>query len=319
MTEREPTEELFALRVTRVDLVDAGDNPEARVTLYKRKSEPKPTKKATPLMCPNCATTLPTSYGEKGTQVGRYCPECGAKIRVSASGGDKVKKGVGVMADLDLSKLEDDVREPIEEHVKALGDELAAEKTRATDFEAKAKKAEADLKVEKTRADKAAADLAAFKKEHPDEDDVLKGVPDEIRKRLEDTEAEVAKMREAAEVADFVKRATALDVPGTKPEKLGAVLHRVAKGKATEDDVKEIERLLKGMRELAKKGGLTKELGSSGDPSGEETAWDEAVAKGRAIVAEGKAATLPLAMTMVWKQHPDLDKRVQAEKYGPAR
>lgn len=316
MTARTPTEELFSLRVTRVDLVDAGDNPEAHVTLYKRKPEDDATKKGTPMACPNCSKSLPTNYGNNGQELAKYCPDCGAKIKLSSSGGE-TKKGVDVMAELDLSKLEAAVREPIEEHVKALDEELAAEKTRATDFEAKAKKAESDLKVEKSRADKATTELDAFKKAHPAEDeDVLKGIPDEIRKRLEDTEAEVAKMKEDAEVVDYTKRAEVLDCPGTKPAKLGPILRRIAKGKSTEDDLKEVERLMKGAIELAKKGGLTKGLGASGDPSHAETAWDEAVEKGRALVSEGKAANLPAAMSLVWKQHPDLDKRVQAEKHA---
>lgn len=311
MTKKAPTEELFALRVTRVDLVDAGDNPEAHVTLYKRKPD---LKKATPLTCPNCATTLPTGYGEKGMQVGKYCPECGAKIKVSAAGGDKVKKGAGVMADLDLSKLDAAVREQIEEHIAAQASELEAATKRATDFETAKKAAEAATKTEKARADKADAALAELKKLHPDEEDVYKGVPDEIRKRLEENEAELAKLREKGEMEEMTKRASAIELPAIKVEKLAALLHRVSKGKSTDDDVKEIERVLKAAVELAKKGGLTKGLGASGDPSHAETAFEEAIELAKTMVAEGKATSVNSAMSKVWAQNPELEKRHRAEK-----
>lgn len=152
----------------------------------------------------------------------------------------------------------------LEELTKAL--EKSAETIDAQAAEIIKLKAERDEAVAKAKdADKA---------EKTDEE-LLKSVPESIRKRLADAEASTAaanaaieKMRDDRELADRITKAKADGI--AEPDKVGGILHRMTKNKATAEDTAEIERLLKAAAAQDKTSELYKSRGSStasdGDP-----------------------------------------------------
>lgn len=149
-----------------------------------------------------------------------------------------------------------------------------AEEAEAALNDAKSALAEKDAQIESLS--KAAAPA-------PAEEDVLKSLPEPVRKRLEETEARakaaeeaIAKMKAATEEAEAIAKAKSLNV--AEPEKVGPMLLRVAKGMTTADDAAFLESLLKGLNEQGSQAALFKSIGSSAAVDGEP----EAILKAKA-------------------------------------
>lgn len=107
------------------------------------------------------------------------------------------------------------------------------------------------------------------------EEDILKSLPESIRKRLVQAEAdakaaaeEVAKMNAAKEEAEAIAKAREIGVGD--PEQMGPLLMRVAKGMSTAEDAAALETLLKSIAEVGATSALFKSIGtasaSEGDP-----------------------------------------------------
>lgn len=113
------------------------------------------------------------------------------------------------------------------------------------------------------------AELAELKKSAGGEtEDVLKSLPEAIRKRFEEAEAKtkaaedaIAKMKDESEAKEAIAKAKDLGIG--KAEDVGPLLVRVAKGKTTADDAKTLEQLLKSAGEVASKSNLFKSMGST--------------------------------------------------------
>lgn len=180
----------------------------------------------------------------------------------------------------------------------------AALEKRATDAEAKV--AELTKQVTELQA------------KVPKDDDVLKSLPDDIRKRVEKAEADAAAAIAKAEAeedkritAEFVKRAQELGVPA-KPEEFGPILKRITQGKSTEADLTEIERVLKALTEQVRKGALFTEQGRSGADSTQDASGRlDAICKQQ--IAEGKAKNYREALASAKTQHPDLWEQARHE------
>lgn len=153
---------------------------------------------------------------------------------------------------------------------KAEADIVALTK-RAEDAEAALKDLQDVIKAK----DDEIAKLAAGKPAEGDEEEVLKALPESIRKRLEAAEAdarsareEIQKAKDAAEMAEAIAKAKALQMGD--PEKIGGLLLRIRKGATTVADADEIEAVLKSAAEIAAKSPLFKAIGSAaavdGDP-----------------------------------------------------
>jgi len=219
-------------------------------------------------------------------------------------------------AAIDVTKLDAALRPQVEALIK-----------RATDAEAalaaseKTKTDGASLVAAETkRADALQAEVTRLKAEAGETEDPLAHVEPEIRKRIEETEGKIAKMEEKEAISAFEKTLGSFNLVGTTPTKAAGLLHRIEKGKATADDVKEIVRLLKSAGELARKG--TAEIGRTGAESGEGadlTAFERATEAAKALVADGKAKSISLAMPLVWKAHPEWRKEHYTEKRAGAR
>ena len=125
-----------------------------------------------------------------------------------------------------------------------------------------------EFKAKDAELDKLAADNA-------DEEEVLKGLPESIRKRIEEdrqarkaAEDQIAKMKVEAEEREAIEKAKAFGVG--EPGKIGPLLMRVAKGRSGAEDAAELERLFKSFGEIASKSPLFKSIGTDvkvdGDP-----------------------------------------------------
>jgi len=150
---------------------------------------------------------------------------------------------------------------------------LAALAKRADEAEAALKDAGEVIKAKDaeietlTKSAEVAAEPAA-------EEDVLKSLPESIRKRLEESEAkaqaaqaEIAKMREQSELTEAIAKAK--DIKVGSPEVVGPLLLRVAKGMTTVEDAATLETLLKGAGEVADQSALFKSVGSDAAVDGE--------------------------------------------------
>lgn len=128
----------------------------------------------------------------------------------------------------------------------------------------------------------------------PSEEEVIKSLPESIRKRLEEADKateELAKAKAKAEEDEAVAKAAKLGVG--KAEELGPVLLRVRKGATTEDDAAVIETLLKSLSEVSLKSILFKSMGSDaaveGDPDAMLKAKADEIKKAKPELTDAQA------------------------------
>lgn len=137
--------------------------------------------------------------------------------------------------------------------------------------------------------------------EGEDEEEVMKSLPESIRKRLEEGNAAreaLAKARDEAEKAEYIAKAKELNVGDA--EKLGGVLRRIAKGTTTVADVAEVESVLKAAAKIAAQSPLFKSLGAAGAADADPEAIlkskaDEIVAKSNGKLTFAQAYDQALA------------------------
>lgn len=202
-------------------------------------------------------------------------------------GDDPSNPDAAAMAAASIKEFEMD----IETLSKALEDaeaKLAALEKRASDAEASLKDAEEVIKAKEAEIDE-----ISKAKNPPSDEEVLKALPEAIRKRLEDAEAaakaaeeEVAKAKAAQETAEYIAKAKSLGAGDA--EKVGGLLLRVAKGLTTADDAATLESMLKAAGEQGKTAALFKALGSDTAVDGEPEAMLKAKADEIEKAAEGK-------------------------------
>lgn len=143
---------------------------------------------------------------------------------------------------------------------------------RATDAEAALADANEIIKAKDAELE-AVTKANGGEEEGPSEEEVIKSLPESIRKRLEEADQaqeELAKAKAKAEEDEAVAMAKSLNVG--KAEELGPVLLRVRKGMTTEADADTIERLLKSLGEVSVKSLLFKSMGSDAAVDGEPEA-----------------------------------------------
>lgn len=318
---------LRELKVKRVDLVDAGDNPPAAVVLYKRRSDSQ----ATRARIAKLKTLI------KGYMDGE------AKTTGEALEAQAMRALLAALYESINSIVEDDeVADKVTLIEQSLNEALAAlssvKKEKPMQIDLSKLSPEVKAHIEKLEADKKTAEtsVAALTKERdelktkaaaapapaPTPEEVEKAkvaaLPEDLRKRFEANEAEVAKLREERETDEYVAKARALPLVGTTPEKFGPVLRRIAKGKATAEDVAEVERLVKSMGEVAKAGKAFAELGTGAQGLTGDTAYAKASNLAEQLVKDGKEKSFHKALDKVWDANPDLWKQYSNEREGRA-
>ena len=114
------------------------------------------------------------------------------------------------------------------------------------------------------------AQIAKLRGGAGEEEDVLKSLPESIRKRFEENEAiakaaqaEVAKMRDATDKAEAIAKAR--EIAFGDPEVVGPLLMRVRKGMTTTEDASALEEMLKSAAAVDKSSAL---FGSAGVDKG---------------------------------------------------
>lgn len=198
---------------------------------------------------------------------------------------------------------------------------LEASEAKVTDLEKRVKDAETEkgkladlLKAKEAELEK----IEKAKDPEAAEAELLKSLPETIRKRLEDaeakaaeTEAELQKERDAKERAVLLEKAKSFKAGD--PEKVADLLLRITKNKTTADDVKVVEEILKSAAALSDASLLFKSLGT---PSAEgASAHDVILQKARAL-QEGSngEVTFEKAYNTVLEKNPDLYKRYLEER-----
>lgn len=153
-----------------------------------------------------------------------------------------------------------------------------------------------------------------------DEDDaeVMKSLPESIRKRLAEADAlrvEVQKAKDKAELDEHIAKAKALGAADA--DKVGGLLMRVAKGMTTQDDAAALEDLLKSAKAVDDKSPLFKSVGTAAAAEGDP----EAILKSKAdeIVAKsGGKLTFAQAYDQALTENPSVYNDYIAKRRAPA-
>lgn len=300
---------LTDMEIHEISLVDEPANEDARVVIVKAKGGFKP--------CDGCKD--PKGCMEKGSCAMEkgYGPDSAKKpasvAKVAGAVFDAIEKmspqiveramAEGFSADPDAAAtavaiLKETVMD-MEAVTKALEDaeaRLEALEKRATDAEAaaqakddviKAKEAEIAELVAKGAAKK--AEKADMEDDEDDEEEVMKSLPESIRKRLQEADDLRVEMQKAKDKAELdAQIAKAKDLGVADADAVGALLLRVVKGQTTEADAKVMEDLLKAAKAVDDKSPLFKSIGSNGGAAADGD--PEAILKAKADEIVAKSA-----------------------------
>lgn len=324
---------LTDMEIHEISLVDEPANEDARVVIVKAKGGFKP--------CDDCedaegcmkkgSCAMAKGYGQpeakKSVPMAKIAGAVLAAIEELAPQIVEKAMAEGFSADPDAAAaataiLQETVMD-MEAVTKALEEAEAKLETlekRATEAEAalqakddviKAKDAELAELVAKSGA-KAAAD------EGNADEEVMKSLPESIRKRLEEADAlriEIQKAKDKAELDAQIAKAKELGVADA--DAVGALLLRVMKGQTTAEDAKVMEDLLKAAKAVDDKSPLFKSIGTSAVADGEP----EALLKAKAdeIVAKsGGKLTFAQAYDQALQENPGLYNDYVAKRRNPA-
>lgn len=309
---------LTQMEIDEISLVDDPANGDARVVIVKAKGgegfEP----------CPGCTTRQKCMA--KGYCMAKANAIAGpmTKFRetidaLAADDEDRsvVEKAVdGLLKELTTSGNQDfeEITMDLEQLSKALEDaeqKLTDLAKRADDAEAALASAQDVIKAKDAEMAemKAKKGYDMKKEDDEDEDEVMKSLPEAVRKRLEETEAKakeaseaLAKMRQEAETKEAIAKAK--DLGFGDAEKVGPLLLRVAKGMTTADDAQAIEQLLKSAGQVSDKSDLFKAVGSDTAVDGDPEAMLKA--KAEELRKSNDKLTREQAYALAMDQNPGL-------------
>jgi phage-related tail protein len=251
------------LKLTEVSMVDEGDNPGATVEILKRRE----------------ASTegLAKSLAEVMDAAGEL-----AELAAGSGGSEGVEKAAQVLGEMDM-----DINE-LNERLGQIETDLTAVTKRAEDAEGKVTELTGQLETVTKERDEA-VDKAKAKEPEAKDEDVLKDLPEPIRKRLEvaeqtakDASEAVEKARDESELKEQIAKVRELGVKDA--DGMGAVLHRIAKGKSKPEDATKVVELLTIAKTVGDKGNALfeaigkangKEDGNEGDEA--QTKLDAAI------------------------------------------
>lgn len=250
------------MRVNEISLVDEGDNPHAEVLILKRRD-----------IVGVDTNILKQRFEEASAAAGELM-----ELAAGAEGDEGVQRAATILEgmNMDIDGLNEKLGE-IEANLEAVT-------KRAEDAETKVSELTAQVEtVTKERDDAlAAVEKAKEPVEGEGEDDVLKSLPEPVRKRLEAAEADakeareqVEKARDERELSERVAKARELGL--VNADEMGGLLHRIAKGKATAEDADKIVDMLTIAKNVDKAG--EKLFEAIGKATGGDAASNDAQAK----------------------------------------
>lgn len=302
------------MQLDEISLVDDPANPEANVVIAKAKNGGgfKP--------CADCGDEAACRKAGKCLDMEKGCGPSKkvAKALAAISAITKAANGSESADDDAVSAFLKEHDMTLEELEKALTDAKSA--LDAADAVIKSKDAEittlkaalADAQDEVKKSKEAQAD--------PTEEELMKSLPESLRKRFVAMEAaskaqadEIEKMRTEREEAEAIEKARGL---AGDPKVVGPALLRIRKGKATDADLAEIERLLKAANNQSKTSELYKARGATGD----EPADPETLLKAKAdeIRKGNKDLSSEQAYAKALEENPELYNAYIEKRRTPA-
>lgn len=299
-------QDLSDMTIEEISLVDDPANEQARVLIVKAKGGAKG--KKAPHMEPDGDEGKPDGDGDgdeadTAMRLKKALDEIAPELVQAVTGGKPVNPEAAAMAAASLKEYHMD----IETLSKALEDAEARLETlekRATDAEAGLAEANEIIKAKDAELE-TVNKAAGGEEDGPSEEEIIKSLPESIRKRLEDAkvaEEELAKAKAKAEEDEAIAKAKELGVG--KAEEIGPLLLRVRKGMTTEADATTIETLLKAFSAVSDKSLLFKSMGSDDASDGEP----ETLLKAKAdeIKKANPGLTDAQAYTKATEENPDL-------------
>lgn len=327
-----PKNELTDMEITEISLVDEPANDDARVVIVKAKSKPPMDEEADPDEAePDGDEDDAEEEAEeeaekpkgKGKMMKSAAPLSAARVAgailtaINELSPQIVEKALaeGFSANSEAASMAEEIIKETIMDITQLSKALEEAEAKMEALEKRASDAETALKDANDTIAKA---KATAPQEEPNEEEVLKSLPEAIRKRLEkakEDEAVIAKMAADAEEKEAIAKARDLKV--AEPEKVGPLLLRIAKGKTTAEDAKMIEVVLKQHAAISAASPLFKSIGSAaaveGDPEEILKAKAAEIQKG----SDGKM-TFAQAYDEALKQNPSVYDAYIAKRRAPA-
>lgn len=318
--------ELTDMEITEISLVDEPANDDARVVIVKAKSKPPMDEEADPNEAEpdgdeddaeEAAEAKPKGKVKKAAPLSAAKVAGAILVAINELSPQIVEKALaeGFSANPEAADMAEEIIKETIMDITQLSKALEDAEAKMEALEKRASDAETALKDANDTIEKA---KAAATPEEPNEEEILKSLPEPIRKRLEkakEDEATIAKMAADAEEKAAIAKARDLKVP--EPEKIGPMLLRIAKGKSTEDDVKVIETLLKQNAAISSMSPLFKSIGSAAAVEGDPEEILKAKAAEIQKNSDGKM-TNAQAYDEALKQNPSLYDAYIAKRRTPA-
>lgn len=315
-----PKNELTDMEITEISLVDEPANDDARVVIVKAKAKPADEEddpnEAEPDADEDDAKAKPKGKMKKSAGPLSAAKVAGAILSaITELSPQIVEKALaeGFSAEPEAAAMAEEIIMETVMDITQLSKALEEAEAKMETLEKRATDAEAALKLANENIAKSAA-----KPEEPNEEEVLKSLPEAIRKRLEkakEDEATIAKMAAEAEEKAAIAKARELKV--ADPDKVGPLLLRVEKGKTTPEDAKVIETLLKQHAAISAVSPLFKSIGSAAAVEGDPEEILKAKATEIQKASEGKM-TFAQAYDEALKQNPSVYDAYIAKRRAPA-
>jgi hypothetical protein len=284
---------LTDMQILEISLVDEPANPQAHVEIFKRKETDMPNYSAeNPVPMPILAGAVVAALNDLSAQIVEKALAAGFAADPSAAARAASLLQETVMDGDAVTKALADAEAKVEELAKALADkdgEIAKSAGRVTELEIVLKAKDEEIAKAKKKK-KSEVDANENGEPDADEEEVMKSLPEAIRKRLEEAEAskvELQKMREKEELSTAIAKAKGMGV--AEPEKVGALLLRIAKGKTTTEDAQLLEGILKGAAAIGATAAIFKSIGTAAvaeineDPEAFLKAKAEEISKAKGI------------------------------------
>ncbi len=192
-------------------------------------------------------------------------------------------------------------------NVEKLGDDDMTDEALQKQVEELQKKLDDEIAARKLAED----ELAKLRSsEEEDEDDVTKGLSPEVRKRLEDQDAEIAELKKERET-EFVRKHlsdTASAVSNVDSDEFRKVYLKLdADGRAT------LDKVLKGAQEAFSQ--IQSEVGKPGESDG-GSAYERVMAEAEKLMTDrpSEFPTIEKARAHIWKTRRDLRKEYDEER-----
>ena len=339
--------ELKNMMVTRVDLVDKGDNPEANITLFKRDQDPNnnpsngepgggdvPTESQTG-DSDDTIVVSPEGIGKLAEVFRKIFTTKGAESQMP----EALKKY--------LESLPEDVRKSLEEPLKKACEGMTEEQVQEYISKLQPDTGSGDgdgddngqggqsgdndlqkqldeLKQENERLKKALTGTGDGG-DVGDEDETekfIKSLPEDqqefMRKKLEQAqEAErLAKELQKEKLEKmYIEKAKELENLPSQAEEVGPVLKRIADH--SEEDYKKIMEFLKAANEVAERTSIIMDqYGAAGGEGTAGDAWGQIEQKAKQLMEQNTELDKPTAVAKVLKQNPELYTQYQKEQKG---